>query len=225
MKLKPKSFAYMKGISGDCFSPRTPQLAGGEDDDGDVDDVAAAAAADDDDDDDETAPEDAESAHPKEDSWKLIDKRALSSVTPYADDLMYLDDRFQEIALMLRIAFARQQKVTKQARGSDESAAGGGAYDRPRIFNVKEMEGKLRLASSKIAARLAATSAAGLKAPRLEEMRQRLALDAFEVNVVVYLAGVTISPTIKSIVVDQASYENRQATTGITISLLRIVFP
>lgn len=80
---------------------------------------------------------------------------------------------------------------------------------------MKEMEGKLRLTSSKIAARLAATAAAGLKAPRLEEMRNRLALDAFEVNVVVYLAGVTISPTIKSIIEDRTSYENRQATTGI----------
>ena len=100
------------------------------------------------------------------------------------------------------------------AAPADEAAAGAGVYDRPRIFNVKEMEGKLRLTSSKIAARLASTAAAGLKAPRLEEMRSRLALDAFEVNVVVYLAGVTISPTIKSIISDQAAYENRQATTG-----------
>lgn len=214
MKRKPRSFAYMKALSGDCLSPRTPRIAGGEDEGA----VELGIEADDDVEDDDTAgfvaADDADEVRPKEDSWKLIDKRALSSVTPYADDLMYLDDRFQEIALMLRIAFARQQKVTKQARGNDESSAGAGAFDRPRIFNVKELEGKLRLTSSKIAARLAATAAAGLKAPRLEEMRHRLALDAFEVNVVVYLAGVTISPTIKSIIVDQASYENRQATTG-----------
>jgi hypothetical protein len=214
MKRKPRSFAYMKSLSGDCLSPRTPRIAGGEDEGA----VELGIEADDDVEDDDAAgfvaADDADEARPKEDSWKLIDKRALSSVTPYADDLMYLDDRFQEIALMLRIAFARQQKVTKQARGNDESSAGAGAFDRPRIFNVKELEGKLRLTSSKIAARLAATAAAGLKAPRLEEMRHRLALDAFEVNVVVYLAGVTISPTIKSIIVDQASYENRQATTG-----------
>lgn len=213
MRLKPRSFAYMKSVSGDCMSPRTPRLAGSEEElAGDL-----GIEPEDEGDDDETgpsAPETTESGRAREDGWKLIDKRALSSVTPYNDDLMYLDDRFQEIALMLRIAFARQQKVTKQARGGDEAAAGAGVYDRPRIFNVKEMEGKLRLTSSKIAARLASTAAAGLKAPRLEEMRSRLALDAFEVNVVVYLAGVTISPTIKSIILDQAAYENRQATTG-----------
>jgi hypothetical protein len=223
MKLKPRSFAYMKGISGECFSPRAQKPAEGEDecaeDDGDDDDGAGFAAGD-----NAAAQEDTEEVQLKEDSWRLIDKRALSSVTPYADDLMYLDDRFQEIALILRIAFARQQKVTKQARGSDESAAGAGAYDRPRIFNVKEMEGKLRLASSKIAARIAATAAAGLKAPRLEEMRHRLALDTFEVNVVVYLVGVTISPTIKSIIVDQASYENRQATTGANARIQKLFF-
>jgi hypothetical protein len=223
MKLKPKSFAYMKSISSDCFSPRAPKLTGSDedcaDDDGEDDGAAPACAE------DTQALDDAVGALSKEGGWKLIDKRALSSITPYADDLMYLDDRFQEVALMLRIAFARQQKVSKQARGSDESAAGAGAYDRPRIFNVKEMEGKLRLTSSKISARLAATSAAGMKAPRLEEMRHRLALDAFEVNVVIYLAGVTISPTIKSIIVDQASYENRQATTGFVFCSFSRVTP
>ena len=160
MRLKPRSFAYMKSVSGDCLSPRTPRLAGGEEElagdlgmepeeEGDDDEVGPAA------------PDAAESGRTRDCSWKLIDKRALSSVTPYTDDLMYLDDRFQEIALMLRIAFERQQKVTKQARGSDESAAGAGVYDRPRIFNVKEMEGKLRLTSSRSPPPL------GLTAPRL----------------------------------------------------------
>jgi hypothetical protein len=213
MKLKPRSFTYMKGISGDCFSPRTPRTAGSEEEGaGDL-----GIDGDEDEDDDElssTAAVDAAGTNTKEESW--IDKRALGSVTAYTDDLMYLDDRFQEIALMLRIAFARQQKVSKQARGGDEAATG---LDRPRIFNVKEMEGKLRLTSSKIVARLAATAAAGLKAPRLEEMRSRLSLDSFEVNVVVYLAGVTISPTIKSIIEDRSSYESRQATTGMNSAL------
>jgi hypothetical protein len=220
MKLKPRAFAYMKGISSDCFSPRAPLTADSEEEGG----TEPGLDADDDGDDDETgglpATDCVKALHAsdvsgaKEESWKLIDKRALSSVTAYTDDLMYLDDRFQEIALMLRIAFARQQKVSKQARGGEESAAGSGVFDRPRIFNVKEMEGKLRLTSSKIAARLAATANAGLKSPRLEEMRSRLSLDTFEVNVVVYLAGVTISPTIKSIIEDRSSYETRQATTG-----------
>jgi hypothetical protein len=114
MKLKPRSFAYMKGISADCMSPRTPRneeeaagdLALDVDDEGEEDDASGAAALD-----NASALEGGDGTGPKEESWKLIDKRALSSVTVYSDDLMYLDDRFQEIALMLRIAFARQQKV------------------------------------------------------------------------------------------------------------------
>jgi hypothetical protein len=203
-------------------------VIGSDDDDGEVD---AADADDNCEIEDQDSARDSLASHDKskdgaeglksqESNW--IDKRALSSASVYTDDLMYLDDRFQEIALILRIAFARQQKVTKQARGGDDAAAGAGAYDRPRIFNVKEMEGKLRLASSKIAARLAATAAAGLKPPRLEELKHRLALDAFEVNVVVYLAGVIISPTIKSIIADHC-YENRQATTGLHLLPLSIV--
>ena len=113
MKLKPRSFAYMKGISSDCMSPRTPReeeaagdLALEVDDEGDEDEASGAAAFD-----TANALDGGDTTGPKEESWKLFDKRALSSVTAYTDDLMYLDDRFQEIALMLRIAFARQQKV------------------------------------------------------------------------------------------------------------------
>ncbi|KAK3261535.1 hypothetical protein CYMTET_29558, partial [Cymbomonas tetramitiformis] len=75
------------------------------------------------------------------------------------------------------------------------------------------VEGKATLLRARLDARVAATRAAGMNLPRLEQLRVRLELGAFEVDVLTLLIGATISPVIKEIF----SQDVRLSSLGLSI--------
>jgi hypothetical protein len=129
----------------------------------------------------------------------ITDKESgdVSSFLPYAPDnqLEYLEDCFQLVALMIRGNSARMKDDMKK-EGTRVSHYGEGEVKQGR----RELSAKLRLMERKLERRVAETRAAGVPLPRLEVISERLGLDTFEKRMVLLLIGKTVSPLVKALI-------------------------
>jgi hypothetical protein len=129
----------------------------------------------------------------------ITDKESgdVSSFLPYAPDnqLEYLEDCFQLVALMIRGNSARMKDDMKK-EGTRVNHYGEGEVKQGR----RELSAKLRLMERKLERRVAETRAAGVPLPRLEVISERLGLDTFEKRMVLLLIGKTVSPLVKALI-------------------------
>ncbi|RLN06524.1 hypothetical protein BBJ28_00017066, partial [Nothophytophthora sp. Chile5] len=120
-----------------------------------------------------------------------------SELKPYsqANQLEYLEDRFQVVAFAIRASGARVKDQMKEAGTKQpwESSA-------PASAGRRELKAKQRVYSRRTQHRLALTRQAGCPLPRLEELAAKFKLNRFEQNVIVMLIGKTISPVIKNLI-------------------------
>ncbi|TYZ67926.1 hypothetical protein PybrP1_012466 [[Pythium] brassicae (nom. inval.)] len=119
-----------------------------------------------------------------------------AELKPYnpANQLEYLEDRFQVVAFAIRASGARVKDQMKEAGTKqpwDSSA--------PATAGRRELKAKQRVHDRRTLHRLALTRQAGLPLPRLEEIATKFQLNRFEQNVIVMLIGKTISPVIKNL--------------------------
>jgi hypothetical protein len=107
-----------------------------------------------------------------------------SSVLPYPKEnqLEYLEECFQMVALMVR---------GNAARMKDDMKKEGTRMNNWDVGDVKhgrrELQAKLKLHESRVARRVAVTKDAGLPPPRLEVIAERLGLDSFEKKMVIFI--------------------------------------
>ncbi|KAL3696624.1 hypothetical protein R1sor_010700 [Riccia sorocarpa] len=129
------------------------------------------------------------------------DEAKRGELTSYKSSLEYLDDAFQVLALMLRIAKARHKEDMKEAFNDDRPWYD--VYRTTKVSSIRELRAKLRFVQNRLQERMKLTEDAykenSTQFPRLEALARRLGLDEFEKGVVVMLTGVAISPVVKSI--------------------------
>ncbi|CAM6102058.1 unnamed protein product [Calypogeia fissa] len=122
-------------------------------------------------------------------------------LSAYTSSLEYLDDGFQVLALMLRIAKARHKEDMKEAFNDERPWYD--VYRSTKVSSIRELRAKLRFVQNRLKERMKLTEEAckdgSAQFPRLEALARRLGLDEFEKGVVIMLTGVSISPVVKSI--------------------------
>ncbi|GLJ32583.1 hypothetical protein SUGI_0655660 [Cryptomeria japonica] len=128
-------------------------------------------------------------------------KASTNELQPYTSSLEYLDDAFQALALMLRIAKARHKENLKEACNNERPWYD--VYRPAKVSSIRELCAKLKYVQNRLHERIKITEQ-GLKdgsteLPRLEALARKLGLDEFEKGVVVMLTGIAISPVVKSI--------------------------
>lgn len=107
-----------------------------------------------------------------------------ASILPYPKEnqLEYLEECFQMVALMVR---------GNAARMKDDMKKEGTRMNNWDVGDVKhgrrELQAKLKLHESRVARRVAVTKEAGLPPPRLEVIAERLGLDSFEKKMVLFI--------------------------------------
>lgn len=124
----------------------------------------------------------------------LMDPNEMKPYNP-ANQLEYLEDRFQVVAFAIRASGARVKDQMKEAGTKqpwDNSA--------PASAGRRELKAKQRLYDRRTQHRLGLTRKAGFALPRLEELASKFKLNKFEQNVIVMLIGKTISPVIKNLI-------------------------
>lgn len=124
----------------------------------------------------------------------LMDPNEMKPYNP-ANQLEYLEDRFQVVAFAIRASGARVKDQMKEAGTKqpwDNSA--------PASAGRRELKAKQRLYARRTQHRLGLTRKAGFSLPRLEELATKFKLNKFEQNVIVMLIGKTISPVIKNLI-------------------------
>ncbi|CAM6093219.1 unnamed protein product [Calypogeia fissa] len=156
------------------------------------------------------------------DSLKEEEKDGELSV--YKSSLEYLDDSFQELALKLQIAKARHKEDMKEALNDERPW-----YDRSsKVSNLRELMAKLRFAQNRLIERMKLTEKAcedgSAQLPRLEALAKKLGLDEFEKGVVIMLAGISISPVLKSIFEAVGTGKYRPSSDNIQVKDVLIVF-
>jgi SpoVK/Ycf46/Vps4 family AAA+-type ATPase len=133
----------------------------------------------------------------KEEKRKIIAPEAqpedtggdLSSdeITPYKNDLQYLDDHFQLIAQKLKVK-SMEARLEIEAQYDDEMR------DTRSLRQKREALGKCKVLEKKCEKRLALTREAGSWMPRLERMATSRGLCLFEKNILLTLIGFIIQP-------------------------------
>lgn len=124
----------------------------------------------------------------------IVDEGELQPYNP-ANQLEYLEDRFQVVAFAIRASGARVKDQMKEAGTKqpwDSSA--------PATAGRRELKAKQRVHDRRTLHRLHLTRKANLPLPRLEEIASKFKLSKFEQNVIVMLIGKTISPVIKNLI-------------------------
>lgn len=141
---------------------------------------------------------------------------------PADNELEYLSEMFELIALHIRLATAKIKGAIKEQSGSAPSRPWfPPAADEGSRAGARELKAKVRVADARIGARCAVT---GTK-PRLLAMARKLDLDAFETRVVALLVGRTISPAIKALMDGmEASAVQRIGDDSTTVGALLSIF-
>ncbi|XP_024517371.1 uncharacterized protein LOC112341471 isoform X1 [Selaginella moellendorffii] len=135
------------------------------------------------------------------DAQTTVEKASKGDLQAYASSLEYLDDAFQMLALMLRVAKARHKEDMKEAFNDERSWYD--SYRSTKAASIRELQAKLRFAKNRLQERMRLTEEAVKQdkgqLPRLEALALKLGLDEFEKGVVLMLTAVSISPVVKSI--------------------------
>lgn len=116
----------------------------------------------------------------------LIGGSASGVLKPYpqGNELEYLEECFQLVALMVRGNAARLKDDLKQEGTRFYTWEGGDVK-----HGKRELSARLRLAERKVNARVRLTRESGNSLPRLEILAERLGLDAFEKKMITLLIG------------------------------------
>eukprot|EP00246_Nothoceros_aenigmaticus_P015199 TRINITY_DN6205_c0_g1_i3.p1 TRINITY_DN6205_c0_g1~~TRINITY_DN6205_c0_g1_i3.p1 ORF type:complete len:1045 (-),score=220.48 TRINITY_DN6205_c0_g1_i3:28-2925(-) len=146
---------------------------------------------------------------------------------PYTSSLEYLDDAFQVLALMLRIAKARHKEDMKEAFNDERPWYD--VYRSTKTSSIRELRAKLRFAQNRLQERMKLTEErlkdGSLQLPRLEALARKLALDEFEKGVVVMLTAVSISPVVKSIFeAENGDGSYRRSSEAVQVKDILIVY-
>eukprot|EP01038_Epipyxis_sp_PR26KG_P008133 gene8133-11011_t len=142
-----------------------------------------------------------------------------NSLKPYDtttnNQLEYLEDSFQIIALMIKSNVARlKDDMKKEGTSSRYSSGWGDNTDMKQ--SKRELSAKLRLQETKVQMRLKKTFEMGYQLPRLELITSRFHLDSFERKIVLLLIGKTVSPVVKTLM-DTLDVSNRTAEDVLTV--------
>ncbi|CAK9229367.1 unnamed protein product [Sphagnum troendelagicum] len=154
-------------------------------------------------------------------------KSFKGELRPYSSSLEYLDDAFQVLALMLRIAKARHKEEMKEAFNDERPWYD--AYRTSKVSSIRELRAKLRFVQNRLQERMKLTED-GLKdgvtqLPRLEALARKLGLDEFEKGVVVMLTAVSISPVVKSIFeAENGDGSYRRSSEAVQVKDILIVY-
>lgn len=148
-------------------------------------------------------------------------KGSNDEIYSYSPDnqLEYLEDRFQVVALAIRASGARVKDQMKEAGTKqpwDSSA--------PPVAGRRELKAKQKLQARRVAHKLALTRNEGKSIPRLEEMAKKFKLNEFEQNVIVMLIGKTVSPVIKNLIDNADSSPIQRMDDSTTINQILSVF-
>ncbi|KAJ1455377.1 P-loop containing nucleoside triphosphate hydrolase protein [Pelagophyceae sp. CCMP2097] len=117
---------------------------------------------------------------------------------PADNELEYLGEVFEGIALHIRLATAKVKSAIKEQSGggASRSCFFPPPDDGAHRAGARELKAKLRIHESRVETRCRATP--DLK-PRLLQLQAKLDLDDWEIRVVALLVGRTLSPAIKSL--------------------------
>ncbi|CAK9251150.1 unnamed protein product, partial [Sphagnum jensenii] len=154
-------------------------------------------------------------------------KSFKGELLPYSSSLEYLDDAFQVLALMLRIAKARHKEEMKEAFNDERPWYD--AYRTTKVSSIRELRAKLRFVQNRLQERMKLTED-GVKdgvtqLPRLEALAQKLGLDEFEKGVVIMLTAVSISPVVKSIFeAESGDGSYRRSSEAVQVKDILIVY-
>lgn len=142
---------------------------------------------------------------------------------PYPEDneLEYLGEMFDIVALRIRLATAKIKSAVKEQSGQTQTRAFFPAPpDEGSRAGARELKAKIRVAEAKLAARCGVTS----RTPRLVAMARKLDLDDFERHVVALLVGRTISPAIKALMDSMESSPVQRLDDATTVGALLSIF-
>ena len=139
---------------------------------------------------------------------------------PEDNELEYLGECFELVALHIRLATAKIKGAIKEQSGG---AGRGGFFPPPDEGNragARELKAKLRVAEAKLGARCAKTP----RRPRLLQLAKKLGLDEWETKVVALLVGRTISPAIKSLMDGMEASAVQRLDDSTTVGALLSIF-
>ena len=119
-----------------------------------------------------------------------INLEGYTNLSSYAggNQLEYLEECFQVVALMIRVYAAKMKDDMKKEGTRVHNWEGDVKHGK------RELQAKLRLLEAKIKVRV---DMSAIAPPRLEVLSSRLKLDAFERKVILFLIGRTVSPVVK----------------------------
>ncbi len=126
-------------------------------------------------------------------SLVLPDENA-STLRPYVatNQLEYLEDSFQLIALMIKGNVARLKDDMKKEGTSRFNSSWNDGSGGELKHSKRELAAKLKLHENRVQMRLSKTLECGFSLPRLEVMSSRFQLDAFEKKIILLLIGETV---------------------------------
>lgn len=132
------------------------------------------------------------------------------------NQLEYLEDSFQLIALMIKGNVARMKDdLKKEGTSRFNYNWGDGAGDLKH--SQRELVAKLKLQENRIQRRIEKTVESGLPSPRLETLTTRFELDAFEKRLILLLIGKTVAPIVKTLLDTLDTGHTRMADDSITV--------
>lgn len=149
------------------------------------------------------------------------DSGSSSSQRPFPADneLEYLGETFDVIALRIRLATAKIKSAVKEQSGGEKSRSFFPPPDEGSRAGARELKAKIRVAEARLAARCAISPT-----PRLVKLARKLDLDKFETSVVVLLVGRTISPAIKALMDSMESSAVQRLDDSTTVGALLSIF-
>lgn len=122
-----------------------------------------------------------------------------SDFTPYSSSLEFFDDYFQLLVQQIRLS---NKILSKKVENVEEDLSPWERTSRQGHVNLGEFEARVRILQARIEERLSLTKRKRLPLPRLEQVCEKLSLDAFEKRVVCLLIGFSLSPLIQKALKD-----------------------
>ena len=120
---------------------------------------------------------------------------ADAGLPPYRDDADFMEDKFEHVSLIMRLANQRiEDDLNKSSNKGPKSyfdhfQSGGGSS----ASVTKTLENELHALNIRIQMRLKLMKDQGMKMPQLERVKEQLGLSDFEERVLLYLAGKAIA--------------------------------
>eukprot|EP01035_Chromulina_nebulosa_P017063 gene17063-22575_t len=136
-------------------------------------------------------------------------------LSPYPIDnqLEYLEDGFQLIALLVRGNAARIKDDMKKEGTKINSYWDSGEIKQGR----RELQAKIKVQEMKISRRVSISKSIGIDIPRLETLSERLGLDILDKKIILLLIGKTVSPVVRTLMETLDSSASNRIDEGVTV--------